>query len=137
MVIISREFATPDVTKYLAQGINGYSLQKIGIVGKNDLVAFVAKDGDTIVGGIQVEIFFGQLHIRLLYVDNAYRKYGVGKKLMEEAMNFGREMKCSQAFVETMSFQAFEFYQKLGFLLEFTRTGYICGAKDHYLRKDL
>ena len=137
MVIISREFATPDVTKYLAQGINGYSLQKIGIVGKNDLVAFVAKDGDIIVGGITVEVFYGQLHIKLLFVEDEYRKYGVGKKLMEQALNFGREMKCPQAFVKTMSFQALGFYQKLGFSIEFSRDGYASGAKNHYLRKDL
>ena len=136
MITISKGSVTPDVIKYLNQRLSDHALQSVG-TGKSDPVAFVAKDGDTIAGGITIEIFYGQLHIKLLFVEDAYRKYGIGKKLMEEALNFGREMKCSQAFVETMSFQAFEFYQKLGFLLEFTRTGYICGAKDHYLRKDL
>ena len=136
MITISNGPATPYITKYLTQGLIDHALQNARAE-VSDPMAFVAKDGDTIVGGIQVEIFFGQLHIRLLYVDNAYRKYGVGKKLMEEAMNFGREMKCSQCFVETMSFQALGFYQKLGFLLEFTRTGYAHGAENHHLRKDL
>lgn len=136
MITISKEPSTPDVTKYLTKGIRDHILQKVG-PSKSDPVAFVANDGDTIAGGITVEIFCGQLHIPLLYVEDAYRKYGVGKKLMEEALNFGREMKCPQTFVEVMSFQALEFYQKLGFLLEFSRTDFACGAKNHYLRKDL
>ena len=32
--------------------------------------------------------------------------------------------KCPFAFVETMGFQALEFYEKCGFKLEFTRAGY-------------
>ena len=137
MITISKESATPDVTKYLAEGINDYSLQKVEIAGKGDPVAFVAKDGHTIVGGMTVEVFYGQLHIKLLFVEDAYRKHGIGKKLMEEALNFGREAKCCQAFVETMSFQARGFYEKLGFSLEFSRIGYACGAKNHYFKKDL
>jgi len=55
---------------------------------------------------------------------------------MEHAFTFGRENKCPFAFVETMSFQAVEFYQKIGFQLEFTRSGYAHGTSFHYLRKD-
>ena len=137
MITISKEPATPDVTERLTQRITDHSLQKIGIAGKSDPVAFIAKDGDTFVGGITVEVFYGQLHIILLFVEEAYRKYGVGKNLMEKALNFGREMKCRQVFVETMSFQALGFYQKMGFLLEFSRTGFTCGSESHFLRKDL
>ena len=137
MITISKEPATPDVTECLTQRIGNHSLQKLGIAGKGDSVAFVAKDGDTFAGGITVEVFYGLLHIKLLFVEDVYRKYGIGKKLMEEALNFGREMKCRQAFVETLSFQALGFYQKLGFLLEFSRTGYTCGVENHHLRKDL
>ena len=137
MITISKEPDTPDVTERLTQRITDHSLQKLGIAGKSDPMAFIAKDGDTFVGGITVVVYYGQLHIMWLFVEDAYRKYGIGKKLMEEALNFGKEMKCSQAFVNTMSFQALGFYQKLGFVLEFSRTGYTCGFENHYLRKDL
>lgn len=42
---------------------------------------------------------------------------------------------CPFAFVETMSFQALDFYRKMGFELEFTRSGYKHGTAFHYLRK--
>ena len=136
MITISNGPATPYITKYLTQGLIDHALQNARAE-VSDPMAFVAKDGDTIAGGITIEIFYGQLHIKLLFVEDEYRKYGVGKKLMEQALNFGREMKCPQAFVKTMSFQALGFYQKLGFSIEFSRDGYASGAKNHYLRKDL
>ena len=56
---------------------------------------------------------------------------------MEYALTYGRDNKCSFAFVETMSFQAIGFYQKIGFELEFTRSGYKRDTSFYYLRKSL
>jgi hypothetical protein len=56
---------------------------------------------------------------------------------MKKALQYGRDKDCPFAFVETMSFQALDFYQKMGFQLELTRTGYAHGTSFHYLRKDL
>ena len=64
------------------------------------------------------------------------RGKGVGRKLMEAACEKGVEYGCRFAFVETMSFQALDFYQKFGFVLEYTRKGYDKGVDFHYLRKD-
>jgi ribosomal protein S18 acetylase RimI-like enzyme len=56
---------------------------------------------------------------------------------MESALKYGRGNKCLFAFVETMSFQALDFYRKVGFELEFTRSGYKHRTLFHYLRKAL
>ena len=79
----------------------------------------------------------GALHVKYVYVDDAYRGQGLATRLIERAFAYGRENKCFFAFVETMSFQALGFYQKMGFQLEFTRPGYAHGTSFHYLRKDL
>lgn len=44
---------------------------------------------------------------------------------------------CHFAFVETMSFQALEFYQKMGFKQDFVRTGYAHNTSFHYLSRKL
>ncbi len=56
---------------------------------------------------------------------------------MEYALEFGKKRGCQFAFVETMSFQALEFYQKNGFAIDFSREGYARNTSFHYLRKDL
>lgn len=77
----------------------------------------------------------GALHIKNVYVEDAYRNNGLGTRLMECALQYGRDHQCPFAFVETMSFQALGFYQKNGFQLEFTRPGYAHGVSFHYLKK--
>jgi len=56
---------------------------------------------------------------------------------MEKALHFAKENGCHFAFVETMQFQALGFYQKLGFELEFSRSGYANDGIFHYLKKNL
>jgi hypothetical protein len=55
---------------------------------------------------------------------------------MKQALQYGRKNNCPFAFVETMSFQAKDFYQKLGFKIEFTRTGFAHGTSFHYMKRD-
>jgi len=59
------------------------------------------------------------------------------KKLMKRAFLYGKERGCRFAFLETLSFQAPEFYEKLGFEVELKRDGYDHNTSFYYLRKDL
>lgn len=70
----------------------------------------VARDkNNKIVGAIELKNFE---HISLFFVDDKYFKFGIGKKLFEEAKNiFGAEK-----FSVNASDYALEFYKKLGFV---------------------
>lgn len=93
---------------------------------------------DTLLAGaIVVERFWDALHVKYVYVDDHYRNQGIGTRLMQRAIGYGLEQNCPFAFVETMSFQALDFYQKMGFFLDFTRPGYAHGTSFHYLSKKL
>ena len=81
-------------------------------------------------------LLFSPFEEHLLYVAEHARGSGLGTALMEQAFSFGKSHNHAFAFVETMSFQALEFYQKMGFFLEYTRTEYAHNASAHYLRKD-
>lgn len=110
--------------------------------GGNDLVEDsvvfeIHEKNEEFIGCIIVRRFWGQLHIKNLVVDKKYRGHGYGKKLIEIALEYGKKQGCNFAFVETMSFQAPEFYQKLGFKLELKRDGYSRETSFCYLRKDL
>jgi ribosomal protein S18 acetylase RimI-like enzyme len=94
------------------------------------------RDGD-FAGAVVVQMFWGQLHIKYLYVEESLRNSGYGRKLMDQAFTFGRERRCEFTFVETMSFQALRFYQKLGFEIEMVRHGYAADTSFYYLKKIL
>ena len=75
--------------------------------------------------------------MRLLWVHPGHQSKGLGSRLMRWAEERGREMGCASAVVDTMSFQAPEFYAKLGYLQIGTSEGYEGGASRHYFEKKL
>ncbi len=120
---------------------HGFAQQAIKITGIDGLseeaISFEIFDKSGFVGAIVVQLFWGQLHIKFLLVEEKYRGQGIGRQLMAHALEFGNTRECHFAFVETMSFQALEFYQKMGFKQDFVRTGYAQGTSLYYLSRKL
>jgi len=133
---IKQQPLSEELTQQIFQGFSRYAIARTGFDGKGEPVAFVAREGENFAGVVAVEVFWGALHIKYLLVEEKYRGQRIGTRLMEQAFAYGREHSCPFAFVETMSFQAKGFYQKLGFYLEFSRSDYPKEIGFHYLRKD-
>lgn len=115
-------------------------MEKLGFAGDHldqPPTSFEAWDDQLFVGAIVTKKFWGQVHIKYLYIHPSYRSQGIARFLMEQAFDHARQDGCSFIFVETLSFQALEFYKKMGFCLEFTRPGYSHNISFHYLRRDL
>ncbi len=137
MINISQQLLTETMKEQIDRSLGLHAIQVVGHDEKYEPIAFVAIDDEIFAGAIVVGLFWGALHVRKIYVDDAYRHQGLGTKLMKLALTYGLEKKCPFAFVETMSFQALSFYQKNGFQLDFTRSGYSHGTSFHYLQKKL
>lgn len=127
-----------EVKKKIFDGFGMQATESTGINGlEEDPIAFEIFNDQEFVGSVVVQFFWGQLHIKYLFVEKHYRGQGIGRELMNHAIEFGKERDCNFAFVETMNFQAPEFYQKMGFEIEFSRPGYAKNTCFHYLKKDL
>jgi ribosomal protein S18 acetylase RimI-like enzyme len=57
--------------------------------------------------------------------------------LIGHVEEYAKSQNCDFVFLETMSFQALDFYEKLGFKVELKRDGYAEGASIYYLKKNL
>ncbi|MES2198909.1 MAG: GNAT family N-acetyltransferase [Chlamydiota bacterium] len=137
MFEVKRQLLNEDLKKQIDEGFGQHARAVIGHDEIFDPVAFVAHDKGCFAGAIVVGLFWGALHVKKIYVGDEYRGKGIGSQLMEYALKYGRDNKCSFAFVETMSFQALDFYRKMGFELEFTRLGYKHDTSFHYLRREI
>ena len=73
-------------------------------------LAVFARDGTSIVAGLAGETYSGWLFIRYLWVSDALRGQGIGRKLMSDAETRALERGCHSAWVDTFSFQAPGFY---------------------------
>jgi ribosomal protein S18 acetylase RimI-like enzyme len=99
---------------------------------------FVKNSEGEIIAGASGTILFGGIYTEQLWVHPNYRKQGWGKKVMEKVHVHGKSMGCKMATLATMNFQgALEFYNKLGYQIDFQREGYEKEGICLFLRKDL
>lgn len=129
---------TKEIKNWVYKGFARHAVLSTGINGlAEDPIAFCIDHQDEPVGMIALQLFWEQLHIKYLFVEEPFRNQGMGRHLMEHALAYGKLKGCEFAFVETMSFQAPEFYTKMGFQIEFSRSGYAHHTTFHYLKKSL
>ena len=99
--------------------------------------AVARTDAGEVVGGLRGTCYWNTLHIELLWLSEAARGSGSGRELVQEAEQFAVANGCAKAWVETTSWQAKPFYEKLGYRLLATLEGRPKGHSSHYLAKDL
>jgi GNAT superfamily N-acetyltransferase len=93
------------------------SLAVIGPAQPRLLVIPIRDDKGSVAGGFWGCTLFGWLHVQMLFVPESLRRLGVGAALMASAETEARKRGCRGACVDTFSFQAAPFYQKIGFTL--------------------
>ncbi|MFW9906261.1 MAG: GNAT family N-acetyltransferase [Candidatus Thorarchaeota archaeon] len=89
----------------------------------------------TIVGGVITSMLTGVMHLEVLWIDEMYRGRGYGRALVLQAESIGKEKGYPASQTWTFSFQAPEFYQRIGYKLVGTFDGYTNGITEHILLK--
>lgn len=112
-------------TKQFEKEIN----KPIEIIARNEL--------NEIIGGLYGRSIWGTLEIKTFVVKTENRNEGIGRKLIQEAEKEAKNRNCRFISLDTFSFQAPEFYEKLGFIKIGTETDFPKGFEKHYYRKKL
>jgi GNAT superfamily N-acetyltransferase len=99
------------------------------------LTIFLRDSGGHVVGGIRGHTLWGWLHISHLWLPENLRGKGYGRKLVVAAEREAVGRGCGSAHLDTFSFQAREFYEKLGYEVFGVLTDYPEGHSRYYLRK--
>jgi ribosomal protein S18 acetylase RimI-like enzyme len=135
---INETTLTDKLKQEIYEGFKENAITVTGIDGlETSPLVFELRDDKKLLSVVVVQLFWGQLHIKYVFTPPAYRNKGYASKLMVHVFEYGKLKGCSFAFVETMSFQAPEFYQNLGFKIELKRDNYIKNLSFIYLKKDL
>ncbi len=101
--------------------------------------AFYSRDEQAVMrGGLIAKRKGNWLCIEYLWVSEATRGSGLGRELMQEAERQAQALGCSHLPVDTFSFRALPFYQKLGYQLQMSLPDFPhAGMQRHYLSKTL
>jgi GNAT superfamily N-acetyltransferase len=103
----------------IVKGLRDYNVATAGKFDHRPLTVTVRERGK-IVGGLAGETFWGWMFVSLLWVSDAHRGHGYGSALMDTAEKEARSRGVHNVYLDTFSFQAPGFYQKLGYR-EFAR----------------
>lgn len=74
-------------------------------------------ENQNVIAGILGGTYWVWLHIDILWVDENFRSKKIGSRLLIAAENEAKKRGCHSVHVDTMSWQAPEFYKKHGYEL--------------------
>ena len=98
---------------------------------------FLEDENKKKLAGVTGETFGNWLCIHYFFVNENMRGQGIGRSILEAAEGEAKKRGCKYAFVDTFSFQAPDFYIKLGYKEVFTLEEYPYTGKRHYYTKTL
>jgi len=121
----------------LTQGIAAEAKRKRNLAPIESYAFYIRDENNTIIGGSSGIMYYGCLYIDQLWLAEKIRRQGYGTQLMARTEQLAKQQGCSFATVNTMDWEAFEFYKKLGYAIEHLRYGYLQNSFIYFLRKDL
>jgi GNAT superfamily N-acetyltransferase len=130
-------FIGDDVRKFIIDGLIAHNTVASGITGHFP-ANFVLRSGrGEVLGGLLGMVWGGWLHVSILWVSQEVRGQGHGARLIGAAEAYARERACVGVDLDTFSFQARPFYERLGYTVFATHHDYPSGHERYYLEKRL
>ncbi len=122
---------------FINDALRNFNDGKVG-PDNHELLNIVEYDeSGNIIGGILGGTYWGWMHIDILWVSEKFRKNGIGSQLLKSAENEARKRGCHSVHVDTMSWQAPEFYKKNGYKIISELNDIPNGYKKYHLIKNL
>jgi len=115
MDLVASDTAEPGVFQAMFDALDGASRAVIGPANPRLLVIPIRDAAGAVAGGLWSVSLFRWLHLEMLFVPQTMRGQGVGSTLIALAETEARHRGCLGIQVDTLSFQAVPFYEKMGF----------------------
>ena len=121
----------------IGEGLRQHNDQYLPANNDSIFAVFLRGANGRILGGLIAKAGRGWLKIGSLWIDETLRGQGYGRRLMKTAEAEGIQRGCHSAYLDTFSFQAPEFYLKLGYEIFGTLEAFPDKYKRFFMRKSL
>ena len=129
--------ATREAAETVMSGLRAYNYEKTRDADFQPLRIFLRDEKGEVVGGLLAETYWGWLDVGSIWVAEHLREHGYGRELMARAEAEGMRRGCTQALLDTFSFQAQGFYERLGYVVAGTLDEFPPGHQRLLMRKRL
>jgi GNAT superfamily N-acetyltransferase len=128
---------TPEDAQVVRQGLSAFNAAHAGDDHYQRIVFIVRDDAGAIRGGLLGGTYWGWLSVDILWLDESLRGQGWGTRLMALAEDEARQRGCHSAHLDTMDWQALDFYLKLGYSVWGQLDDLPTGHTRYFLKKSL
>jgi GNAT superfamily N-acetyltransferase len=135
--LVLRTDPTPAEIDFLEDRLYEFNSKETGIFDALGLAIFGRDEHGEVIAGLCGHTWGGCCEIRQVWVHESRRGLGLGRQLLEMAETEARRRGCFQILLATHSFQAPEFYLRLGYEVVDSVPDYPRGHQHVLLRKRL
>ena len=118
-------------------GLEAYNQQHAPTSAYAPLTVMLRNPDGTVAGGLLGGIYWGWLHVDILWLHERARGSGLGTRMLQLAEDEARRRGCHHVSLDTMSFQALPFYLKQGYTVWGTLEDFPVGHSRVFLKKAL
>jgi GNAT superfamily N-acetyltransferase len=138
MDIIATDAPDEATLTALFELIDSYNDERTGLTEPARRLALVLREGDgPVQGGLRAITYYGWMFIEILFLPAALRGQGVGTRLMRMAEAEAIRRGCVGIWLDTFSFQARPFYERLGYVSFGQIDDYPAGHSRFFMQKRL
>ena len=106
---------TKTETDFIRDSLAKFNDERVGADGHTPLNIVEYDEDGNIIGGILGGTYWGWMYVDILWVREDHRKKGIGSRLLAEAEKEAVRRGCHHVHLDTMSWQAPDFYKKHGY----------------------
>lgn len=137
MRITLESHASTDDVAAVRRGLSAYNRAFAGPDDITPLHILIRDDAGRVIGGLLGGTYWGWLVVEIVWMHEGLRGQGLGSRLMDMAEAEAIRRGCHSAHLDTMSFQALDFYRKRGYTLFGQLDDLPMGHSRYFLKKRL
>jgi GNAT superfamily N-acetyltransferase len=122
---------------YLEDNINNFNIHLTGIPFGGEVAVLAYDSQDRLIGGANGYQWGDAFTVGFLWLEPDWRGQDIGTQLMRTIEQNATDRGCKQLFLDTHSFQAIDFYRKLGYEVFGTLENFPTPYTRYFLRKNL
>ena len=128
---------TKEETERIRSELFRFNSDRVGDDGHTPLNIVEYDEEGNIIGGIIGGTYWGWMYVDILWVHENHRVCGIGSKLLDAAEKEAKTRGCHHVHLDTMSWQAPEFYKKHGYIIVGILPDIPTGNQKYLLMKEL
>jgi GNAT superfamily N-acetyltransferase len=130
-------FMNEGARQFIVSGVDNYNIAVTSLPDYFPVNFVLRSERGDVLGGVLGQLWGAWLQVTHLWVTESARGVGHGTRLMNDAEAYARSRGAIAATLETFSFQARPFYERLGYEVFGRLEGYPPGHAKLFLRKTL